>query len=576
MTEKIKLTSFMKQGDTFAAEFVANADVLDKFATLTGDRNSLHTDILFARRSVYRVNVVHGMVPILFLALLKIPCDEKYEYAFYEMSARFLRPILIEERLSLLSEVIGINEEKKEIKFEYRLNECTAGALVATGSYTLSYGEKELPSNSKDMQSVESGKISDGTCMLIDELTEADLLFDDISRQDERSFCFEISDGSAYLLYDILKSGFVPGKKNESIDRRSIYNLTNLLAGSLFSTFVGMCLPGKHATFMEFMVTFKKSISLNKKYLLKGSVNFKSKSTLTLKEDIVIRSVEGKAYSHAEGKANVKVNEPSVSMPSIGYLKANEKDLGLKDKVILITGASRGIGEAAAKLFSLYGTKVAVNYCLGKDDAERVVNEIRESGGDAISVQSDVRDRVQVKDMVRHVSDIYGTIDILVNNAVGSFYPKKFLEQSWEEVQKEIDVTIKGAFNCCQETIPVMMKNKGGKIINMATIAVEVPPSDQFKYVVSKSAVMGLTRSLAVEFAPHNILVNMVVPSVVETDLTKHIPKILMNTMRNKTPLKRNATAIDVAKSIVALASSLSSFTTGQKVMVTGGNPPFL
>jgi len=155
-------------------------------------------------------------------------------------------------------------------------------------------------------------------------------------------------------------------------------------------------------------------------------------------------------------------------------------------------------------------------------------------------------------------------------------YSVPFMELEWQELQQDIDVTIKGMFNCCQEVLPLMLKNKWGKIINVSTVFTDNPPPGQAKYVISKSGIVGLTRSLAVEFAAENIQVNMVVPSITETDLTKHVPKMFLEGMRKNTPMRRNAAPVDVAKAVVFLSSSLASFTTGQKIMVTGGNPPFL
>ena len=135
---------------------------------------------------------------------------------------------------------------------------------------------------------------------------------------------------------------------------------------------------------------------------------------------------------------------------------------------------------------------------------------------------------------------------------------------------------VKGAFNCCQEAIPSMIQQKQGRIINVVTIATETPPPNQSKYVIAKSALVGLTRSLASELAGHNILVNMVLPGMVETDLTKTIPPAVRDKIRNYIPLARHASTVDVAKAIVTLASSLTPYTTGQKILVTGGLPPFI
>ena len=259
-------------------------------------------------------------------------------------------------------------------------------------------------------------------------------------------------------------------------------------------------------------------------------------------------------------------------MPNITELREKALDLQLKNKVVLITGASRGIGETTAKLFSLYGAKVAVNYLNGRDDAERIVKEITGSGGAAIAVCADVSNGEQVRAMVKTICAEFGTIDILVNNAVSNAFESEFMTLSWEEVQKDIDVIVRGAFNCCKEVIPHMIKNGQGKIINVSTVYTDNPPAHQVKYVVAKSGLVGLTRGLAVELASRNIQVNMVVPSVVETDLTAGINKMVLKGMIQNTPMKRLASSVDVARAIVFLASSLNSFTTGQKIMVTGGN----
>jgi NAD(P)-dependent dehydrogenase (short-subunit alcohol dehydrogenase family) len=327
---------------------------------------------------------------------------------------------------------------------------------------------------------------------------------------------------------------------------------------------------------MDFQITFFRPIQLRKRYTLTGRVEFKSQPTSTLAESIEIRDSINNVDVYASGKINTKVNRPPIPMPGINFIKESAMDLGLKDKVALITGGSRGIGETTAKLFSLYGCRVAVNYSKGKNDADRVVSEIDHNGGEAIAVQADVSDKDQVKRMVSVIRESYGNINILINNAVKDFYPKAFMELTWKDFQGEIDVTIKGAFNCCQEILPSMMESKEGKIINVVTVATDNPPPNQAKYVASKSALVGLTRSLAIEFAPYGIQVNMVSPSIVETDLTKHIPKMFLDGMKHDTPMKRNAEAIDVAKAIIFLASNLSPFTTGQKIMVTGGAAPFL
>ena len=182
----------------------------------------------------------------------------------------------------------------------------------------------------------------------------------------------------------------------------------------------------------------------------------------------------------------------------------------------------------------------------------------------------------QVLALVRRGVERYGAIDVLVNNAARDFRPIPFLNLTWDEVQKDLDVIAKGAFLCCQQVIPHMLEHGGGKIINISSVATDNPPPDQAKYVMAKSALVGLTRSLSIELASRNIQVNLVVPNFVETDLVAHIQEGFRKKMARDTPMQRHASTVDVARAVVFLASSHSSFTTGQKIMVTGGGAPYL
>jgi 3-oxoacyl-[acyl-carrier protein] reductase len=265
----------------------------------------------------------------------------------------------------------------------------------------------------------------------------------------------------------------------------------------------------------------------------------------------------------------------TTKMPSLADLKAGALDPGLRHRVVLVTGASRGLGETVAKLFSLYGCRVAINYGRSAGHAERVADEIRAAGGDALVVGADVADPEQVSKMVERIVGRWGTIDILVNNAASDATPIDFSKVAWRDVEEGVAVVVRGAFNCCKAVIPLMLKSGAGKIVNVGSLATDSPAPNQLKYVIAKSALVGLTRSLAVDYASHNIQVNLVSPSVVETDLIAHIPKGYRAKIAQDTPMRRNATPQDVAQAVVYLASKHSGFTTGQKIMVTGGAAPF-
>lgn len=551
--------------------FQISAAMVDQFATLSGDFSSLHTDKAFGRRSGYRDNVVHGMLPLMFLAVLPDCHFEGYEASMQKLTARFLKPIYAGDKLSLEARLSARDDEQMVTEFEYAVKNEQSGAVLTTGLFALTYTQTQ-PVNTQEFKPDVSGPAG----LLLKPLVEQQLDFTAINKGDEKHFNFQVSRPHAYGLFQILNQGRASTALPDFSSWISRYNPANTLAVSLFSTFVGMCIPGKNATFMDFQATCDRSIQWDTHYRFIGTVRFASPSTETVVEKVTIRSLDETQPAFTSGKISAKVNKPPIQMASIEELKAQAVDLGLRNKVALITGASRGLGETTAKLFSLYGAKVVVNYYRGHSDAQRIVAEIEAVGGQAIAVQADVSDQNQVDHLVETAQAEFGPVDILVNNAVGNFSATGFLELTWDTLQKDIDVIVKGAFHCCQAVLPGMIKKKSGKIINISTIATEIPPAGQAKYVVAKSGLVGLTRSLAVEFAVHNIQVNMVTPSIMETDLTKNISKMFLEGMKNDTPMQRNATPVDVAKTVVYLASSLASFTTGQQIMVTGGNAPFL
>ncbi len=533
--------------------FQVTPEMIERFVALTGDRSSLHTDEAFGRRCLYRRNVAHGMLPLLCIAALG-PCAAGG--AIRKIAARFSKPVFPYDHLELKARVTEFHPDQDLCDFEFSVVHRDSGILATTGSFTVAYGQVEAEPEPGGAE----------TCMIAGRVDEECILLDRIAKGDEKEFPFQITHAHAQALRALLPEGLVLANN---------FDLANLLGASLLSTLVGMCLPGKFAVFLDFQLAFQERLCWNQRYVLKGKVSFKSDSAFTVVEDVSIREA-GSNVGAARGKVSSQVYQPPVQMPPFTSLKATESDLVVKDKVVLITGASRGIGETTAKLFAVHGAKVALNYFRGKSDAEGIADEITSSGGSAFAVQADVTNRQEVRQMLQTVCGHFGCVDILVNNAVDNMYPVGFLNLTWEAVQRDLDVTVKGAFHCCQEVIPLMLKQGGGKIVNVSSVVAARPPANQAKFALSKSALEGLSRSLAVEFASQNIQVNTVVPSIVETDLTRHISKVFLDGLRNDTPMKRLATAVDVARAVLFLSSSLASFTTGQKVLVTGGSPPFL
>lgn len=548
------------RAETFDIRISQN--MVDIFIGLTADSSSLHTDGKFARRSLYRGNVVHGMLPVSFISLIPFFAGFK-DFYFQKISARFVKPVFIGDIISVSCKIPLQPEADGSFEVEYSMAKAASGMIVTTGLFVFKVKEKQI--------GISEGVDCSGNAMVVTKLNENNWSFDQINRGLFDEFTFLIASPAVREFNKILQEGVCGEVKVDLLLEAE--SLLNLMGTCLLSTFVGLCIPGQQATFIDFSISFSDNLKLGWKYRLKGRVDFKSESTRTLVENIEIVSSE---CICAAGKAKVQVQEESRKMPSVNELKEKHLDLQLKGQVVLITGASRGIGETTAKLLALHGAKVIINYFKGEQDSEKIVKEIKSRGCEVLALQADVSDRDQVKEMVAAAIEHYGRIDILVNNAVRDSLPADFMDLTWDDFQKDINTNLKGAFNCCQEVVPVMIKNKAGKIINIITVYVDNPPPKQAKYVVSKSALVGLSRSLAVELAPYNIQVNMVSPGIVETDLTKHVPKMYWDKLKHETPMQRNAMPEDVAKAVVFLASSLASFTTGQKIMVTGGNAPFL
>ena len=386
---------------------------------------------------------------------------------------------------------------------------------------------------------------------------------------------FSVAATAAEALAALLNDGTVDGSGVTPNELAASIYLPNLFSILLYSTSIGVSLPGASAIFLEFSAQVESPVQFETPYALRGRVVHRSAATRIIKKELLVTPVGGDKVL-VRGKASTLVTKPFNTMPDSNELRAAGLDFGLAGKVVLITGASRGIGETTAKLFALHGAKVIVNYHKGADDAGRVVRDIESAGGEAIAVAADVSSADEVKALVRHGRERFGAVHVLVNNAARDYRPIPFGRLTWDDVQKDIDVIVKGAFLCSQEVLPLMLEQGEGRIINISTVAAENPPPDQTKYVIAKNALVGLTRSLAAEFAAQNVLVNLVVPNFVETDFVAHIPDGFRKKIARDIPMQRAGSPLDVARAVVFLASRYASFTTGQKIMVTGGEVPFL
>jgi 3-oxoacyl-[acyl-carrier protein] reductase len=246
--------------------------------------------------------------------------------------------------------------------------------------------------------------------------------------------------------------------------------------------------------------------------------------------------------------------------------------MNFKDKVVLITGGSRGIGAEIAASFGRAGAKVCINYINNKAKAEEVLKDIEKNGGAGTIFQADVADQNAVNKMIEAITAKYEKIDILINNANAPLNIKPIVSLAWEDYQQDLDITIKGTLNTSKAAVKTMLKNKYGRIINIITSAVhDVPPPNWSTYVTAKSALIGLSKSLAVEFGPYGINTNMVSPGLTETDLTSAFNENIKMSAAKQTTKKRLGTSGDVAQAVLFLASEQADFINGVNLPVTGG-----
>ncbi len=235
-------------------------------------------------------------------------------------------------------------------------------------------------------------------------------------------------------------------------------------------------------------------------------------------------------------------------------------------KTVLITGATRGIGEAIARAFLSSGYNVIINY---NTSVQRAVQLEKELG--CTSIQADVSNFKQVEDMFALIYKKFGKIDVLVNNAGIAPVQNVLQDVSEDQFDKTVGVNLKGVFNCCKFAIDNMVSNGGGSIINISSIWGQIGASCEVVYSMTKAGIIGFTKALAKELGPSNVRVNAVAPGFIKTDMTAHISDQAVEEFLQEVPLSRVGTVNEIAQTVLFLASDNASYITGQIIGVNGG-----
>lgn len=242
----------------------------------------------------------------------------------------------------------------------------------------------------------------------------------------------------------------------------------------------------------------------------------------------------------------------------------------LNNKCAIVTGGTRGIGKAIVLELAQLGADLVIGYRSSDKEAEELKSEVEKLGRKVVLAKGDVSDAEYAKKLSQLCKENFGKIDILVNNA-GITKDNLILRMKENEFDDVINVNLKGTFNCAKEISAVMLRQKYGKIINMASVIGLIGNAGQANYAASKAGVIALTKSMAKELGSRGILVNAVAPGFIDTDMTTNLPENIKENIKNSIALKKLGAPSDVAKLVAFLASDNSNYITGQVINIDGG-----
>jgi 3-oxoacyl-[acyl-carrier protein] reductase len=243
--------------------------------------------------------------------------------------------------------------------------------------------------------------------------------------------------------------------------------------------------------------------------------------------------------------------------------------MDLLDKAAIVTGSARGIGKTIAMTLAAAGANIVISD-LNTEAGKATVDEINAMGRKAVWVEADVSKSDQATKLIESAQEEFGKIDILVNNAgiTRDNLVMRMTEDEWDSV---ISVNLKGTYNCIRAAAKILMKQRAGRIINIASVVGQMGNAGQANYASSKAGVIGLTKSVAKEFSSRNVLVNAVAPGFIETAMTEKLPENARESLLQLIPLAKLGQPEDVARVVLFLSSDQSSYITGQVINVDGG-----
>lgn len=396
-----------------------------------------------------------------------------------------------------------------------------------------------------------------------DDITVKSIDFDAIKMGDRAQFKHVLTQDDVNA-FASLTGDFNPLHVDEAFAQKTSFQkpvVHGMLSASFVSTMIGTLIPGAGALWMSQSFDFLRPAYVGDTIEVVAEVKQKSPSTRILVLKITVKNQRGDEL--ITGESSVKVLQ----------LKNEENQVNAdKKKVILITGASRGIGAAAARRLAAEGHKVVVNYAASEEKARKVVDEITAAGGEAMACRADIADEKEVKSLFDQVRKAFGPVTSIVHCAAPENAPQAFDALGWDAFQKQIDVQLKGIVHCFQSALPEMTEAKSGEMVVMGTIYTDgMPPVQQSRYIAAKAALTALARCLAAEYGPKGIRVNIVSAGMTETDMIALLPEKVKMLTKMQTPLRKLAQADDIAQAISFLLSPGAGHMTGETLRVCGG-----